>query len=265
MTTVTKNPLVSTNAAYYNLGANTVQCGLSIVTPMYNEVGGAVTLVEEIKTALALLPDIASEIIVIDDGSSDGTGAALLKAKAEGIALRLITHQDNAGQSRAIRTGVIAAKFDIIGMIDGDGQNDPADIPVLYRALRNEEKMITMIAGERQKREDTEAKRYGSRIANFVRQKLLNDAAADSGCGLKVFRRDAYLRLPYFDHIHRYLPFMMQREGYKVSFLPVRHRARTHGTSKYTNMGRLLVAFRDLIGVMWLKARSRSPNEISEQ
>ncbi len=266
--------------------------GLSIVTPMYNEKLGAREFVMELHTMLDKIPEISKEIIVVDDGSSDGTKQVLMDLKKaldqdHRGRLRVVCHENNAGQSRAIRTGVIAARYNVIAMIDGDGQNDPADIPAAYAMLRkdfneqdekpalkqnlpldrlkdNTGEKLVMVAGERQKRQDSGAKKFGSRFANKVRQGLLKDGAADSGCGMKVFYRDAFMRLPYFDHIHRYLPFMMQREGFKVAFMPVGHRPRVHGQSKYTNWGRLVVAFRDLFGVLWLKARSRSPHNISE-
>ena len=154
------------------------------------------------------------------------------------------------------------------------GRTTPADIPALFQQLTANQHEgsqpgeagapLAMVAGERRKRQDSGAKRLSSRIANRFRQGLLRDGAADSGCGLKVFRRAAFLRLAYFDHLHRYLPFMMQREGYSVAFQAVNHRPRSHGASKYTNMGRLLVAFRDLLGVLWLRSRARSPEKIQE-
>jgi len=252
--------------------------GISIVTPMMNEEGGAYELVEEIHHAMQSLAPLNYEVIVVDDASSDRTIEKLEAARQAGYPVRIIAHGENAGQSRAIRTGVLAANYAIIGMIDGDGQNNPVDIPRLFNILKeksnnnnevdqavNSDGLLAMIAGERQKRQDSGAKRYASRFANGIRQKILADGAADSGCGLKVFYRDAFLRLPYFDHLHRYLPFLMQREGYLVAFAPVGHRARSHGASKYTNLGRLIVAFRDLAGVLWLKARARSPKNISER
>jgi len=243
----------------------TVEYGVSVVTPMYNEAGGAAILIKELHAVLKTIGDMPWEIIAVDDGSSDDTIGQLKATRNEGFSHRILVHSKNAGQSRAIRTGVLAAQYEIIVMIDGDGQNDPVDIPALLKAKQSGDKTITMVAGERQKRLDSGAKRFASRFANFIRQKLLNDGAADSGCGLKVFDRDAFLRLPYFDHLHRYLPFMMQREGLNVIYIPVGHRARAHGASKYTNFGRLIVAFRDLGGVMWLKARMRSPEKITEE
>lgn len=249
-----------------------VHTGISIVTPMFREADGAVDHVSEIVAAMADLGSVPFEIIVVDDGSDDDTVIRLMAARAGGLDFRLICHQKNAGQSRAIRTGVLAARYGVIGMIDGDGQNDPADIPRLFEKLcslaqqpAQASRPVMMIAGERGKREDSGAKKIASKVANHVRQALLDDGAVDSGCGLKVFYREAFLRLPYFDHLHRYLPFLMKREGFGVLFEPVNHRARLYGASKYTNLGRLAVAIRDLMGVLWLKSRARAPVEITER
>jgi dolichol-phosphate mannosyltransferase len=236
---------------------------LSIVLPMYDEEGGAAALVSEIARCLAGLD---FEIVVVDDCSTDRTAVELLEAQRATPQLRVLRHGANAGQSRAVRTGVIAAVAPVIATLDGDGQNDPADIPALLKALTRENAppLLAMIAGERRKRLDAAAKKTASRLANAVRRKILDDGSADTGCGLKVFYRDAYLRLPFFDHSHRYLPALMRREGFAVEFMPVNHRARAHGRSKYNNFGRLAVAFRDILGVVWLKARARSPLTISE-
>ena len=236
---------------------------VSVVTPMFNEAGGAVPFVREIASALH---GRDHEIICVNDGSSDETEAALCAVMGEFPQLRVLRHDTNAGQSRAVRTGVLAACGETIVTLDGDGQNNPADIPLLLAAL-NEENAPPhrmMAAGERQGRQDTAAKKIASRWANGIRARLLKDGARDTGCGLKAFRRSAYLRLPYFDHCHRYLPALMRREGFEVVFVPVSHRARAHGASKYTNLGRLSVAFRDMLGVIWLINRARSPNHVRE-
>ncbi|HOP19499.1 MAG TPA: glycosyltransferase family 2 protein [Parvularculaceae bacterium] len=236
---------------------------ISVVAPMYNEAAGARAFVKEISRALS---GVSHEIIIVDDGSTDETRSVLLEERAETPQLRVLAHRKNAGQSRAIRTGVLAARAPVIATLDGDGQNDPADIPALYDRLTRADapKTLAMVGGERRKRQDTAARRWASKAANSVRSWLLKDGAADTGCGLKVFYREAFLRLPAFDHMHRYLPALMRREGFEAEFLPVNHRARAHGSSKYTNLGRLAVAARDLLGVMWLNDRARSPNEISE-
>ncbi|WP_428407069.1 glycosyltransferase family 2 protein [Hyphococcus sp.] len=235
---------------------------LSIVVPMYNEEGGAGVLADEIAAALK---GVDHEIVMVDDASTDETLSALKSAKRRHPQLRILHHEKNAGQSRALRTGILAARAPIIATLDGDGQNDPADIPALYRRLLDSDGRLAMVAGERLGRQDSAAKKTASRAANAIRRRLLKDGSADTGCGLKVFRREAFLALPYFDHIHRYLPALMAREGYAVGFAPVSHRARAHGASKYTNIGRALVAVRDLMGVMWLNARARRPGEIREE
>ncbi len=235
---------------------------VSVVVPMFNEANGAIELVREINGAM---DGIRHEIVVVDDCSTDATRPRVVEMKARMPQLRVIAHHANAGQSRAIRTGVLAARGALIATLDGDGQNDPADIPVLVKSFNDASSpTLGMVAGVRTRRQDTIAKRYASRAANAIRSRLLKDDAADSGCGLKVFDRSAYLRLPYFDHQHRYLPALMRREGFEVAFMPVSHRPRLHGQSKYTNLGRLAVAFRDLLGVIWLVDRAKSPKTISE-
>jgi glycosyltransferase involved in cell wall biosynthesis len=236
---------------------------ISVVLPMRDEEGAAASLCAEIASALK---GRRFEIIVVDDGSRDGTRAVVSAAQRAIPQLRLLAHEMNAGQSRAVRSGVLAARGRIVATLDGDGQNDPADLPALVDRLARPDRppTLAMVAGERRKREDSAAKRFASRVANRVRQMMLHDGANDTGCGVKAFEREAYLRLPYFDHNHRYLPALMRREGYLIEFLAVGHRPRLHGRSKYTNIGRLAVAFRDLLGVVWLLSRARSPGRISE-
>lgn len=147
--------------------------------------------------------------------------------------------------------------------LDGDGQNDPADIPKLLALLRTSDS-LGVVSGIRARRKDTASRRIASRVANSIRRSLLNDGAADTGCGLKAFRREAFLALPYFDHIHRYIITLMIREGYEVRFVEVNHRPRAHGASKYTNFGRMLVGFNDLLGVRWLQRRYRGRTEAKE-
>jgi len=234
---------------------------VSIVVPVFNEAGAAAALASEIHDAFAAL---AHEIIFVDDASRDATHAALMEAKAKIPTLRLLRHERNAGQSRAIRTGVLAARAPIVATLDGDGQNDPADAPRLVRRLLEAPAAVALIGGRRVKRQDSAAKRLASKVGNAVRKRLLNDHADDTGCGLKVFRRDAFLRLPYFDHVHRYLPALFLREGFETAFEEVAHRPRLTGVSKYSNLGRLWVSLSDLLGVMWLRARSRSPGVVVE-
>ena len=234
---------------------------ISIVVPVFNEEGAAVPLAEEIAAAFA---GRDHEIVFVDDASRDATRQVLAALKAEIPQLRVLAHGANAGQSRAIRTGILGARGEIIVTLDGDGQNDPADGPGLVDALIAGGPDMAMVAGERAKRQDSQAKKVASRVGNGVRKWLLKDNANDTGCGLKAFRREAFLRLPYFDHIHRYLPALMLREGYAIDFRPVRHRHRQTGRSKYTNLGRLVVSLSDLVGVVWLRRRSRLPGRIDE-
>jgi glycosyltransferase involved in cell wall biosynthesis len=234
---------------------------VSVVVPVFNEAGAAPDLAREIAGAFA---GQTVEILFVDDCSRDDTRERLAALKSEIPTLRLLAHSANSGQSRAVRTGVLAARGDIIVTLDGDGQNDPADAPKLVDALRAGPPDLALVGGERVKRQDNAAKKIASRIGNGVRRRLLRDTANDTGCGLKAFRREAFLRLPYFDHIHRYLPALMLREGYSTLFLPVGHRPRTSGASKYTNLGRLWASASDLAGVMWLQSRARRPGPVIE-
>jgi len=233
----------------------------SVVVPVYNESGAAPALAREIAAAFG---DRAYEMVFVNDASTDDTLAQLTALKAEIPQLRVLSHGKNAGQSRAVRTGVLAAHAPIIVTMDGDGQNDPADGPALVDALAAGPAELALVGGERVKRQDSAAKKVASRIGNGVRRRLLNDTANDTGCGLKAFRREAFLRLPYFDHIHRYLPALMQREGYLTAFRPVNHRHRQTGASKYTNLGRLWASLSDLFGVIWLQSRARNPGGVDE-
>ena len=236
---------------------------LSVVVPVKDEAGNAAKLAREI--AAALKDEDAFEIVFVDDGSSDGTAEELLALKPE-LPLRILVHARNLGQSRALRTGVRAARAELIVTLDGDGQNDPKDIPKLIRAFEavGANESLGMVAGERVGRKDTWRKRAASRFGNRVRRALLRDNANDTGCGLKLFRRDAFLALPYFDHMHRYLIALILREGHEVRFVPVSHRPRGAGRSKYGVWDRALVGVRDIMGVMWLIRRFRGPAEIKE-
>jgi len=234
---------------------------ISVVVPVFDEEGAAPALAREIATAFA---GRAFEVLFVDDASRDATRAVLLALKPEIPQLRVLSHRANAGQSRAIRTGVLAARAPLVVTLDGDGQNDPADAPRLAEALAGGPPQLGLVGGERVKRQDSQAKKIASRLGNGVRRRLLNDRALDTGCGLKAFRREAFLRLPYFDHIHRYLPALMIREGYEVAFAPVNHRPRETGRSKYNNLGRLWASLSDLAGVVWLKSRSRNPGGVDE-
>ena len=234
---------------------------ISVVVPVFDEEGAAPPLAREIAAAFK---GRNFEILFVDDASRDGTRAALGALQAEIPQLRILSHRRNSGQSRAIRTGVLAARGQVIVTLDGDGQNDPADGPGLVDALTAGPAELALVGGERVKRQDSTAKKVASRIGNGVRKRLLRDTANDTGCGLKAFRREAFLRLPYFDHIHRYLPALMHREGYRTAFLPVNHRHRQTGRSKYTNLGRLWASLSDLCGMIWLQSRARNPGGVDE-
>jgi dolichol-phosphate mannosyltransferase len=234
---------------------------ISVVVPVHDEEGAAGPLAREIAEAFA---GRSFEMVFVDDASKDGTLAELRALQAELPTLRVLSHSANAGQSRAVRTGVLAARGPIVVTLDGDGQNPPADAPRLVDLLAASPSTVALVGGVRAKRQDTGAKRWASRWANRIRKRLLGDDADDTGCGLKAFRRDVFLRLPYFDHIHRYLPALMIREGYENRYLDVDHRHRETGRSKYTNWGRLMASLSDLLGVMWLKTRSRRPGSVSE-
>ena len=234
---------------------------ISVVVPVHDEQGAAGPLAREIATAFA---GRSYEMIFVDDASKDGTLAELRALMAELPALRVLSHASNAGQSRAVRTGVLAARGAVVVTLDGDGQNPPADAPKLVDLLLDSPPNVALVGGVRARRQDSEAKRQASLWANRIRKRLLSDDADDTGCGLKAFRRDVFLNLPYFDHIHRYLPALMIREGYENRYLEVGHRHRETGRSKYTNWGRLMASVSDLLGVMWLKSRSRRPGPVTE-
>lgn len=230
----------------------------SVVVPVKDEAGSAAALAREIA---ASLDGRSYEMIFVDDASRDDTRGELVELKSELPTLRVIGHRKNSGQSRAVRTGVLAARAPVVGTLDGDGQNDPADLPRLLAKFARAEAPanLGMVAGTRGKRRDSWSKRAASRIANSIRKAALNDGADDSGSGIKVFKREAFLRLPYFDHMHRFMAALMLREGYAVEFLKVNHRERSAGRSKYTNLGRLAANMTDLWGVMWLRSRARLP------
>jgi glycosyltransferase involved in cell wall biosynthesis len=232
-----------------------------VVVPVKDEAANVGPLAREIAAALA--GEGSHEIIFVDDGSSDGTPEALQALKSEIASLRVLRHPRNQGQSRGIRSGVQAARGAIIVTLDGDGQNDPADIPKLLRLLEADPS-VGLASGVRTKRRDTFSRRLASRFGNGLRNWILRDGATDTGCGLKAIRHEVFLVLPYFDHYHRFLIALVQREGWQTRFVPVNHRARTAGRSKYTNLGRLLVSGRDLLGVRWLLRRHGGAVETKE-
>jgi len=228
---------------------------LSVVVPVFNERDNVGALLREIVAALRGKVDF--EAVFVDDDSKDDTLAQLQSLKAEVPELRVLHHVKQSGQSTAIRTGVKHARGAWIATLDGDGQNDPADIPKLLAARETADRGIRLFAGWRVNRRDSGSKRWASKWANAIRARMLRDDTPDTGCGIKLFERNAFLDLPYFDHMHRYLPALVRRAGYESVSVPVNHRARTTGVSKYNNLGRALVGIRDLRGVSWLIKRSK--------
>ncbi|MGE0257217.1 MAG: glycosyltransferase family 2 protein [Alphaproteobacteria bacterium] len=238
---------------------------ISVVIPVRNEAGNIAPLVAEIAAALNGIA--AYEIVYVDDGSTDSTAAEIRRLTTAAPPLRLIRHARSYGQSAAIRSGVKAANGGWIATLDGDAQNDPADIPALWRIAREacaaDLQPRLMIVGHRGRRRDSRSKRGASAVANAVRRRLLRDDTPDTGCGLKLFPRALFLDLPYFDHMHRFLPALVLREGGIVRSVPVNHRPRQRGVSKYGVLDRLGVGIVDLLGVMWLRRRCAVP-ELAE-
>jgi dolichol-phosphate mannosyltransferase len=226
----------------------------SVVVPVCNEAENVDPLVREIHAAMSTRD---YEMIFIDDGSTDDTGAILTKLKAEFPTLRVLRHSFRSGQSAAVASGVRAARAPWIATLDGDGQNDPADIPKLIaeRDSANGRGVLLFMGNRKASRKDTAFRKLQSAIANGVRSGLLGDGTPDTGCGIKLFSRDLFMELPRFDHMHRFLPALFQRHGARVVSVPVSHRARTRGTSKYGMLNRLWVGIVDIIGVMWLRRR----------
>lgn len=234
---------------------------LSVVIPVHNEEGNIMPLLAEIAAALRGVIDF--EIVCVNDASRDASAARLRAALGEYPELRVLNHAVQAGQSTAVRNGVKAARAPWIATLDSDGQNDPADIPRLLNVRDNAEPEVKLFAGWRVERRDSSSKRWASRFANGLRRRLLRDDTPDTGCGIKLFERAAFLELPYFNHMHRYLPALMQRSGWKTVSVPVNHRERGSGVSKYSNLQRALVGIFDLGGVAWL-IRRNCPTQVSE-
>jgi len=234
---------------------------LSIVVPVHNEAQSIGPLLDEI--CRALLGIVPFEIVVVDDKSADDTLARLEACAAFMSELRIIRHGRNAGQSTALHTGVRFARAPLVATLDGDGQNDPADIPALFARYRGAtDKQVLLIAGQRTTRRDSFLTRASSQIANAVRRSFLRDQTPDTGCGLKLFARDLFLALPYFDHMHRFLPALVIRAGGRVLSMPVSHRPRTKGQSHYGIHDRLWTGIFDMIGMAWLLRRSRLPDAV---
>lgn len=237
---------------------------ISVVIPILNEAENIAPLLEEIDQAAKSTP--ISEIIYIDDGSTDNSLSILQSLKSKYACLRVIRHNKRCGQSAALWTGIKAAGNDLIVTMDGDGQNNPADIATLFMLYKDfaQNHNGMMVMGQRRKRNDVWIKRISSRFANHLRASLLKDCTRDTGCSLKLFRRKDYLALPYFDHMHRFLPALMMRDKIYIFHVPVSHRPRTHGISKYGTLDRLAVGISDLWGVWWLMKRPFSHPEVFE-
>lgn len=230
---------------------------VSVVVPVRNEAGNVAPLVAEIEAALA---GRSFEIVYINDGSTDATEAELLALMAGRPHLRQIRHATSCGQSAAIRSGVQNARAPTVATLDGDGQNDPGFIPILVNALEGGGPKLGLVAGQRIGRKASGFKRMQSRIANAVRASVLKDGTRDTGCGLKAFRRDLFLALPYFDGLHRFLPALVRREGFEIGYVDVVDRPRRHGVSNYGFWDRLWIGILDLAGVWWLiRRRKRVP------
>ena len=232
---------------------------LSIVVPVRNEEENVLPLLAEIHAALENRADF--EVLYVDDGSRDATPQRLAEAMQRYPRLRVFCHRVSCGQSTALMTGIRAARGEWIATLDGDGQNDPGDIPHLLAARDADGRPanLQLIAGYRKTRRDTWLKRVSSRVANGVRSRMLGDATPDTGCGLKLIARRACLELPFFDHMHRFLPALVQRNGGATISVEVNHRPRTRGVSNYGVLDRLWVGIVDLFGVRWLRRRTQRP------
>jgi dolichol-phosphate mannosyltransferase len=244
-----------------NLAANAAPA-VSVVVPVRNEAENVGPLAEEIAAAMS--GRWSFELVFVNDGSIDDTAAVLRQLMTQRPWLRQVVHVRSCGQSAAVRSGVVAARAPLVATLDGDGQNDPSFIPALVRALETGGPRVGLIAGQRVGRRASGFKRWQSRIANAVRGAILRDGTRDSGCGLKAFRREVFLALPYFDGLHRFLPALVTRDGYEVGHVDVIDRPRRHGRSNYGLWDRLWIGILDLAGVWWLIRRRKRVPQISE-
>jgi len=240
---------------------NSSQPAISIVVPMKNESENVGPLVQDIETACAAFDH---EIILIDDGSTDDTADVIRRLQDTRPHLRLIQHPTSGGQSSAVHSGVHAARAAIICTMDGDGQNPPSNVPNLVAPLLADNPRLGLVAGQRVGRQDTLSKKWASKFANSLRSAILKDDTRDTGCGLKAFRRDAFIEIPYFNNMHRYLPAMFRAYGWDVAHVDVTHAARMAGRSNYSNLQRALAGIHDLIGVSWLIKRAKRARPIPE-
>jgi dolichol-phosphate mannosyltransferase len=234
---------------------------ISVLIPVYNELENVEALYKEIVGVLSKA-NYKFEVIFVDDGSTDGTAELLRKLAQTESTLKILCHKENYGQSAALLSGAKAARYAMLITMDGDGQNDPADIPNLCKQAQGKK---TVVLGNRKKRDDNSLRKFSSKVGNGVRKWLLKDECPDTGCSLKLFPRDGFLELPHFNHMHRFLPALFKRAGFELVNVPVNHRPRQFGVSKYGVLNRLFVGIHDLIGMRWLLKRPCSPEIYHER
>lgn len=235
----------------------------SVVIAVLNEAENVAAVTAEVLAALE--PAAPFEIVYVDDGSTDATPELIQAIADQDRRVRLVRHDRRCGKSQAVRTGVLHARSAFVGTLDGDGQNEPADLPGMLAHVWNATGKAPLVAGIRTRRNDPWSRLVATRIANGFRAAVLGDRCPDTGCGVKVFRRDDFLLLPVFEGMHRFLPALFQRYGHPLVNHPVRHRPRLAGKSKYTNLGRAIVGLFDTLGVIWLVRRTTPPHDVSER
>jgi dolichol-phosphate mannosyltransferase len=245
-----------------HLPATNAEVAISVVVPVRNEAENIKPLIGEITAALE--GRWAYEIIYVNDGSTDATAEHLAEVMKQRDNVRQLRHANSAGQSAAIRSGVRAARGAIIATLDGDGQNNPAFLPDLISTLEKGGERLGLVAGQRIGRKDTGFKKFQSRAANAIRSAILHDGTRDTGCGLKAFRREVFLMMPYFDGLHRFLPALVRREGLDIAYVEVIDRPRRSGVSNYGFFDRLWIGIMDLAGVWWLIRRKKPTPDVTE-